>query len=428
MTIYQKLFWMVAGFRILRIVILGLVGAGFVGIAFLPAFGKLLSLPWLSEKTLIPLLAATAAATFLSAWAGVALQRCGGGRRRNWLKVLIERISDALPGRTKDFRSPAAAQFWFEWRRIGWLLPLSIGAMLVLVIGPVSWHLRDERGTTLWILAWTLAMPVIVAAAAGKGFSKPDFWSRDLSLSPFVAVRPLATGEMVVIKMKVAARSAAVSWLLVLAFLSVWFPLWANLESLSMMRIGYWMAFSHSVLPQYLMAALVLLAGMLLTWKFLVGGLCVGLSGNKKLFIAAVLPYCLALLLGLMALIILLRHETAVRAWVRHDPSRLLSYCEWIAALGVAAKFWIAARAWHRVSPCRVRQYLLLWCGATLVFVALAILLWARGLLSLQLMAADVLPLDVYRLGNLLVLLALLAVPFARIGLVPAALQRNRHG
>src|SRR5204862_7850195 len=105
------------------------------------------------------------------------------------------------------FASPAAAQFWFEWRRSGSLLPFCIGAMLILVIGPLSWHLKDEPADTLWILGWTLAMPMIVAAPLGKGFSKPDFWSSDLSLPAFLAIRPLATGEMVVLKMKVAALS-----------------------------------------------------------------------------------------------------------------------------------------------------------------------------------------------------------------------------
>ena len=48
--------------------------------------------------------------------------------------------------------------------------------------------------------------------------------------------------------------------------------------------------------------------------------------------------------------------------------------------------------------------------GGTLVLIALAILLWADGLLSLELMTVlDFYPLDVYRLRNLLILIALLA-------------------
>src|SRR6185436_1576660 len=189
----------------------------------------------------IALLSGLAVVAFAFAWVCIAHQRCGGGQRRSWLRYLIERIADALPGRRKDFRSAASAQLWYEWRRAGLLLPSCIGALLVLIIGPLSWLLRNDAGSAVWILAWTLAMPMILALPLGKGFSKADFWSKDLSLPAFVAVRPLATGELVVTKMKVAALSAGISWLLVLVFLSLWLPLWANLAPLMMVRVGFWM-------------------------------------------------------------------------------------------------------------------------------------------------------------------------------------------
>jgi len=261
---------------------------------------------------------------------------------------------------------------------------------------------------------------MILAVPVGKGFSKPDFWSSDLSLPPFQAVRPLATGEMVVIKMKVAALSAVISWLLVLIFLSVWLPLWANLAPLTMIRIGFWMIYDHSVYPQYVIAALSIIAGLFLTWKFLVGGLWIGLCGNRRFFIASAAAYCLVLILGMIGLIILLDHDKAVRGWVREDPNRLLSYIEWIAALAVIAKFWMAAFSWRRISSHRVRKYLLVWLGSTFCLMALAILWWKGGRLYL--------PLDADRLRNLLILIALLAIPFARLGFAPSSLARNRHG
>ena len=231
------------------------------------------------------------------------------------------------------------------------------------------------------------------------------------------------------IKMKVALLSTSLSWLLVLAFLSVWLPLWANLTSLSMVRVGFWMVYGHSVYPQYAIAALSIIAGLFLTWKFLVGGLWIGLSGNLKLFIASASAYCLMLLLGMFGLAILLDHDEAFRQWLREDPDRPLSLFEWIAALGVSAKFWMAAVSWRKIAPQRVRRYFLAWCGGTLCLIALAILVWADGTLILSLMAfLNFLPLDVYRLRNLLILVALLVIPFARLGLAPSSLARNRHG
>ena len=419
LVFYQTILWSLAGFRMMRMIVLGLVGTSFVGVAFLPGFAKYVSSSWLSEKVLIALLVGLSLVAFVAAWICVARQRCGGGRRRNWLKALIERIADALPRRRKGFASPAAAQFWFEWRRSGLLLPLCIGAMLILLIGPLSWIMRKDSDSTLWILGWTLALPVILAAPVGKGFSKPDFWSSDLLLPPFQAVRPLATGELVVIKMKVAALSAAISWLLVLTFLSVWLPLWADLAPLSMIRIGFWMIYDHSVHPQYLIAALAIISGMFLTWKSLVGGLWIGLSGNRKLFIASAAVYCLVALMGIISLVMLFEQKE-FRAWIRDDPNRLLSYLEWVAAFGVIVKFWLAAFSWRRISSQRVRKYLLVWLGSTLCLVALAALLWAGARLYLPLVDAD-------RLKSLLILIALLAIPFARLGLAPSSLARNRH-
>ena len=66
-----------------------------------------------------------------------------------------------------------------------------------------------------------------------------------------------------------------------------------------------------------------------------------------------------------------------------------------------------------------VRVYLLIWLAGTASFVALGLVLWG--------IARTHPPLDVDRLRNLVVLLAFLAVPLARVGLGPSSLERNRH-
>jgi hypothetical protein len=428
MIFYQTILWTLAGFRIVRIIVLGLGGTSFVGVAFLPFFAQYVSSPWFSENVLIGLFSALALLAFAAAWRCIVRQRYGGGQRRSWVKYLIERVANAFPARKNGFRSPAAAQLWYEWRRTGMLLPACIAALLILVIVPLSWFLRSEPVCAAWILVWTLAMPMILAFPLGKGFSKPDFWSKDLGVPAFVAIRPLATGEMFVIKMKVAALSAAISWLLVLAFLSTWMPLWADLAPLMMIRVGFWMAYGHSIWAEYVISALFVAASVLVTWKLLVGGLWVGLSGNRMFFVTSAVVYSLVPLLAFVGLTILLNHDRQVRAWATENPDRVVSICEWIAALAVIAKLWLAAFSWRNVAPTRIRAYLLLWAGATLLLVTLAILLWEHGVLTLQLMSLmDFLPVDVFRLRNLLVLLALLVIPFARLGYSPSALARNRH-
>ena len=428
MILYQTILWTLAGFRVLRIIVLGLIGTSFVGVGFLPFFAQYDSSPWFSENILIGSLSGLAILSFVAAWVCIVRQRYGGGHRRNWVIHLIERITDALPARTKGFRSPAAAQLWYEWRRAGVLLPACIGALLFLVIAPLSWLVRNQSGSAVWILIWTLAMPMVLALPLGKGFSKADFWSRDLGFPPFVAIRPLPTGEIVVIKMKVAALSAAISWLLVLVFLSIWLPLWADLAPLMMIRIGFWMGYGHSMWAEYAISALFVAASVFVTWKLLVGGLWVGLSGNRKIFITSAAVYCLVPLLGFIGLTILLNHDRRVCAWATEDPNRVLMICEWIVAFAVIAKFWLAAFSWRSIARARVRTYLLLWICATLLLITFAIFLWGHGLLVLQLTSLmDFRPVDAYRLRNFLVLLALLVIPFARLGYAPSALAKNRH-
>src|SRR6185369_4808597 len=144
---YQTILWTLAGMRILRTIVLGLTGTSFFAVGFLPFYGKLLALPWFSQTVLIPVVIALSLAAFAIAWLSVSRQRTGGGRRRSRVIGVIDRITDALPRRRKNFSSTAAAQFWFEWRRIGWLLPLCIGTLLVFVIAPLSWNMRHDRIT-----------------------------------------------------------------------------------------------------------------------------------------------------------------------------------------------------------------------------------------------------------------------------------------
>ena len=424
MVFYQTILWSLSGLRAVRMVVLGLIAIILIGVGFLPSFPPEVLSPWLSERVLIVPVVGFALIAFLTSWMYVARQRSGGGWRRHWPKALIERIADDLPRGTRPFSSSAAAQFWFEWRRSGSLLPLCAGALLLVVIGPLSWHMRNDPASTLRILIATLAMPVILAAPVGKGLSKPDFWSTDLSLPAFVAVRPLATGDMVVIKMKVAAVSAAISWLLVLAFLSIWLPLWANLETLNFIRIYFWALYGQSMNPQYAIGALSILAGMVVTWRFLVGGLWIGLSGNRKLFAASAAPYGFVPVFGLIGVLLLFRNSQSLLRWIQDNVDRLLPALGWIAALAFVAKVWLAAFSWRKITPQRVRQYLVVWLAGTVCLIALAMLLWA-GLRYL-------LPSDIYRLRSLLILVALLVIPFARLpfarlGLAPSSLAKNRH-
>jgi hypothetical protein len=104
--------------------------------------------------------------------------------------------------------------------------------------------------------------------------------------------------------------------------------------------------------------------------------------------------------------------------WLLRDPARLAPVL-WIAAVAVIAKYWIAAYVWRGVPARYLRVYLLIWLAGTASLLALAIAVW--GIVRIYL------PLDAERLRSTVILLALLAVPLARMGLSPSSLARNRH-
>jgi hypothetical protein len=418
MVVYQAMLWNLAALGFLRVIGIGLAAITFIVIGFLPSFPH--KTLWHSEPFLGSMLAVVALIAFLDAWVYIARQRAGARSTLHLDEGLAEQIADALPRRKKGFDSPAAAQFWFEWRRSGSVLPVCVLGLLVLVIGPLSVLIGDDPASTLRILVATFLMPVILALPIGKAFSKPEFWSGDLSFPSFLAVRPLATADMVWIKLKVAAVSAAISWLLVIAFLSVWLPLWANLETLTFIRVFVWVVYGHSMYPQYAIAALSILAGMFVTWRFLVGSLWLGLSGSTRLFTGSAIPYAFIPPVGLIGLAIVTgRRQSSNLSWIHNNIDRLLPALVGIAAVAVITKFWMAAFSWRNIAPQRLRQYCLVWFGGTLCLITLAMLLWAALRYAF--------PSDVYRLRSLLLLVALLIIPFARLGLAPSSLARNRH-
>lgn len=411
MVFYQTALWTLAGFRVTRVAALALGGVSGVAVASLPFLAKVLPLPWLTDSRLIESLLVLTLIAFIVAWATVARQRRGGGQRSAWIKALFYCVIDALPRRTKDFASPGAAQFWFEWRRTGWLLPTCTALVLAAIIAPSSWFNRHDPRYANYVLGRLSLVPLVLALAIGKGFVKCEFWTTNLSMPTFMAVRPLRAGDFVVGKMKVAALSVAMAWLLVLLFVGLWLPLWADQTTLKPLFFGFRTLYPHSWL-----AILVLsyLGCMVLTWRCLVSGLWAGLSGKPLHYFG---PIAAQVLLPILLLVAVGIWSDTIDRTIKNNPNLvkfpLLRTLSWSLAFLVIAKSWFAVFSWNRITLQRARQYLLIWSSATLCFLALAIM--ARPLL------------DVYRQGYLYLLGALLLFPFARLGIAPLSLAMNRH-
>lgn len=420
---FQAIVWSLAGFRIMRIVVLtlaGLVGLLLDGLtfAFLAHRSEVVNhLVW--ERVLILAYAGLVSSAFLGAWFSVAWQRRGGGRGRGWLKAqlraLSERIIDALPRRKRAFSSPLAAQCWLEWRQGGVLLPVCVGCLLLLIAGPVSWLNQGAMtaGRTLFMLIMILSIPVVLAFAIGKGFAKPDFWSMDLALKPFLAVRPLTAGEMVVAKMKVAAFSTVITWLLLLVAIPLWWALWVNASTLKeICEWGIWdfLLPYYSPFARFAIAFLSVAAAMIVTWRLLVGSLWVGLAGSWRYVLSSAVVH------GLVAIGLLAGWVYAKVHLPRVQFPTLIEWIGWTLAVVVIFKLWLAAFFWDKVS----RQHL---SSRSVVPWLLA---WASGTACLVALAWLICPYVVW-LRYLLVLVALLGCPLARLAIAPLSLARNRH-
>jgi hypothetical protein len=409
---YQMILWSLAGFRIFRTVVLSVGGVSGVLVAVLPAFGKFYpdASPWLSEKRLIPLVLATMPIAFLTAWVAVARQRHSGGRRRNWLKALVEWLVDALPRRTADFPSPAAAQFWFEWRRAGFLLPACVAFALAVVVAPLSWKFRTDPRFTVTTLCWVAGIPVLLGFLIGKGFVRPDIASANLFVPPFLAVRPLPAVEFVAAKLKVAAVSVIIAWLPVVVFVTLWLSLWADTSQLNRLLFEFRMFYPHS---WRVIVVLYFVGFMVLTWRCMVSGLWLGLSGKRLYYFGSmglqvIVPSLLLLACAIWS-------DDIDRSIQRHPElvkSMAVEVIGWTLALLVIGKLWFAAHSWSKINSRRTRQYVLFWAGATLVLIGLAIL--SRP------------PFDTFRQAHLNLLAALFLFPFARLGMAPQFLEKNR--
>ncbi|MGO8697518.1 MAG: hypothetical protein ACLQVY_07355 [Limisphaerales bacterium] len=411
MVFYQAALWGLAGFRIVRLLVLSLGGMSSVAVMCLPSFGKINHSPWLSERRLIVLIVGMAVVVFVVAWGTVARQRCGGGFRQNWGKILLQSIGDAMPRRSKDFASPAAAQFWYEWRRSGWVLPVCVAFVLMCIFAPISWFNRTDPRSTNDMLGRVLGTPIVLAFIIGKAFIKPEFWSASLSFPAFFGVRPLATSEFTICKMKAAALSAIITCLLVTGFIVLWLQFWADTTQLHVP-----MVFSRVLHPHSWQVSVVLyfIAFVVLIWRCMVGGLWVGLSGNRFHYLGSL---CLQVILPALLLAACGIWSDTIDLQIQHHPEVVkfvaVSGIGWTLAILVILKLWLAVFSWSKITSCRSWQYLLIWSSITLCFVALGILSapWA----------------DTYRLEHLFVLAALLLMPFGQLGLALSSPAKNRH-
>jgi hypothetical protein len=270
---------------------------------------------------------------------------------------------------------------------------------------------RLDAGEIAYLLQWVFITPLALALAIGKGFGKPDFWARETALTPFLALRPLRSGDWILLKLKVAALSAALAWLPVLMLGVPWIFRFADLS-----RLRPWLpVLLQSAGPSgpvafMALCLLPLVPLVLLTWRLLIAGTWSGVSMRTGVLPASVAGTLVVGMTSLMTFV-----------WFQNHPGQGRQWSSWVDGVTVfltaalVGKAVLAARGWTGVlrrrlaHPESVFGFLNGWGTAALSSVFLAM--------------AAISP----EAGALPVLGALLFWPNARISHAILALEQNRH-
>ena len=257
------------------------------------------------------------------------------------------------------------------------------------------------------IVIGALVTPVFMATFAAASVSDDSGARSDSSgVAPFIATRPLTSAQLIAAKLKVTIWSTIAAWLLVLAAI----PLALRLSGTLPLVIERWRALAQAVgAPRATVFSLLVVAACIAaTWKQLVQSLYIGLTGRGWLIKGSVFAtMTLLFLIGPVAQWIVDRKHVGA-LW-----SALPLIFAVLVCLKISAAAWIAARLWRArlVSDSTLIAGAALWCVAVLALYCM--LVWM---------------LDTPHLPNyLLLLLAILAIPLARLSAAPLALEWNRH-
>jgi len=396
----QVFTWMPYGLRGLRVVAATAVLIGLDAVVF-----TAIELQW-PELWLIAFLAPQLPLAYVAACRAVA--RARRGEVPDWSP--FTRTHSAARGRNvRPFQSAQGAQFWFEWRRHGWSLPAMVALvlpfqLLLLFIGGYG-----SQSFVVKVLLFVLLTPIQMAAFAATTISKANPFAREAyGLAPFLATRPLTSAELIAAKLKMAGLSTIVTWLLVLIVAPIGFA-WSGADVVPM--DGARRTLEHVGGPRFAVLLLMILTALVgATWLTLVQTLYLGLTGRVGLIKAAGF-IVLAALMGGAALLDWISSSVPAQRWLwDHWPSLLAV----LVALKTVVAIWSVLRLHDRrlVSDRALVGGAAAWTIAVLTLYAIIVWWFDTPLFP------------AYKLA----LVAILAVPLARLAAAPLALSANRHG
>ncbi len=283
---FQAAVWGLASFPWIRILV---ISAGAMGVIVLNAMLAEAGVRHLErERVLTVVLLSCVPVAALAAWLGVNAERCGGWRPWGWVRSLWRAFTDLLPRRTRPFRTTQGAQFWFEWRRRGYFLSFAL-AFSIGGAACVSFPFASitDSGFPVAVVISMVFLPLWFAGIGGIGLAKTDYWSPEVAMRPFQAIRPVSDAELLITKLKVATGIVLLGWglgaLLVLA-LCTW-ERWREMWHIDEYVRGLLNWLPADLIAASLVVTLAIVSFLLAGWKSVVDALCLGLTGNRRIII-----------------------------------------------------------------------------------------------------------------------------------------------
>ena len=287
-------------------------------------------------------------------------------------------------GTGDEFASAARAQLWFEWRQHGRSLPFIVAILLPFELG-MLFVFRETPAIIFETLALVLLTPPFMAIFVGATVSNPNL--------SFTFTRPLSSVSLISAKLKSAMWSTLAAWLLIVIAVPIAVRVSRTTDTVN--EWARWMVEAFGTRRAIVFAVLVFVALLVSTWKQLVQSLYIGVRpsfARAAVFIA----------LALLAIIFPVLTNAAARAalW-RAIPAILIA----LVSLKTIAAIWAALR----------REDILI-----------AVICWDVCVLALYAILGWIFP-DLVLRHYVLALIAILAVPLARISAIPLAVEWNRH-
>ena len=155
---------------------------------------------------------------YLVATTTVARDRRGCSRSWPDLQHLYNRLTDRLSGARLSFATAESAQFWYEWKPRGGVIPCLLAGMMLCITAGIAIHEShsmpdriDEETIISFIVTGGMFVPILGGLLAGLFIG--DRTHKRTTFDLYIATRPLSDASLARIVLQAVTLSTVYSWI-----------------------------------------------------------------------------------------------------------------------------------------------------------------------------------------------------------------------